>query len=112
MLGAPTYAARRRERRRVARRGSPTFRDQYAELMRSALLVDLQYRASIVIWLIWGSPSRSFTLAIWWSIAAAGSVAGSRAGDFAQYFFGVMLVNQATLPGTSGTSIAGSARAR
>jgi hypothetical protein len=52
------------------------FRDQYAELMRSAFLIDLQYRASIAIWLIWGITEPVISLGIWWSIAATGAVGG------------------------------------
>jgi ABC-2 type transport system permease protein len=74
-----------------------TWREQYAELMRSAFLVDLQYRASIVIWLIWGITEPIISLGIWWSIAAGGAVDGYTQGAFARYFFGVALVNQATL---------------
>jgi ABC-2 type transport system permease protein len=74
-----------------------TIRDQYAELLRSAFLVDLQYRASIVIWLIWGVTEPIISLGIWWSIAAGGAVDGYTREAFARYFFGVALVNQATL---------------
>ena len=65
--------------------------------MRSAFLVDLQYRASIVIWLIWGVTEPIISLGIWWSIAAGGAVDGYTREGFARYFFGVALVNQATL---------------
>ena len=81
----------------VTRGPIATIRDQYAELMRSAFLVDLQYRASIVIWLIWGVTEPMISLGIWWSIAAGGAVDGYTREGFAQYFFGVALVNQATL---------------
>ena len=74
-----------------------TWREQYAELMRSAFLVDLQYRASIAIWLLWGITEPIISLGIWWSIAAGGAVDGYTQGAFARYFFGVALVNQATL---------------
>ena len=82
-----------------ANTGTPVaaFRAQYAALMRSAFLVDLQYRASIVIWLIWGVTEPIISLGIWWSIAAGGAVGGYTREDFARYFFGVALVNQATL---------------
>jgi len=83
---------------RVATRSAfATFRDQYAELMRSAFLIDLQYRASIAIWLLWGITEPIISLGIWWSIAAGGAVDGYTREDFARYFFGVALVNQATL---------------
>ena len=65
--------------------------------MRSAFLIDLQYRASIAIWLIWGITEPIIPLGIWWSIAATGAVDGFTREAFAQYFFGVALVNQATL---------------
>ena len=80
-----------------ARSPFATVRDQYAELLRSAFLVDLQYRASIAIWLIWGVTEPIISLGIWWSIAAGGAVDGYTREDFARYFFGVALVNQATL---------------
>lgn len=80
-----------------ARSPFATFRDQYAELMRSAFLVDLQYRASIAIWLFWGITEPIISLGIWWSIAAGGAVDGYTREGFARYFFGVALVNQATL---------------
>jgi len=81
----------------VARGRFAIFRDQYAELMRSAFLVDLQYRASIAIWLIWGITEPIISLGIWWSIAATGAVEGYTREAFARYFIGVALVNQATL---------------
>jgi ABC-2 type transport system permease protein len=73
------------------------WRRQYAGLVRSAFMVDLQYRASIAIWLIWGVTEPVISLGIWWSIAAAGAVDGYTRESFARYFFGVALVNQATL---------------
>ncbi len=72
-------------------------RGQYTELLRNAFLVDLQYRAAITIWLIWGITEPVISLGIWWSIAAAGAVDGYTRESFARYFFGVALVNQATL---------------
>ena len=70
---------------------------RYLALIRSAWLVDLQYRASIAIWLIWGVMEPVIALGIWWSIAGGGSVQGYSRSDFARYFFGVTLVNQLTL---------------
>lgn len=65
--------------------------------MRAAWLVDLQYRAAIGIWLLWGVTEPVIALGIWWSIAGAGPVGGYGRDDFARYFFGVTLVNQLTL---------------
>src|SRR5882762_9364137 len=70
---------------------------RYAALIRNAWLVDLQYRASIVLWLLWGVTEPAIALGIWWSIAGDGSVAGYARADFARYFFAVMLINQLTI---------------
>lgn len=70
---------------------------RYAALIRAAWLVDLQYRASIAIWLLWGIVEPAIALGIWWTIAGGGSVQGYGRADFARYFFGVTLVNQLTL---------------
>jgi len=70
---------------------------RYAALIRNAWLVDLQYRASIVLWLLWGVTEPAIALGIWWAIAGDGSVAGYTRDDFARYFFAVMLINQLTI---------------
>src|SRR5256886_12629978 len=44
----------------------------YAALIRNAWLVDLQYRASIVLWLLWGVAEPAIALGIWWTIAGDG----------------------------------------
>src|SRR5207244_9027857 len=49
---------------------------RYSALIRSAWLVDLQYRASIVLWLLWGVTEPAIALGIWWRIAGAGPVGG------------------------------------
>jgi ABC-2 type transport system permease protein len=74
-----------------------TWTRRYSALIRAAWLVDLQYRAAIAIWLLWGVIEPAIALGIWWSIAGTGSVAGYDRPDFARYFFGVTLVNQLTL---------------
>jgi ABC-2 type transport system permease protein len=74
-----------------------TWARRYAALIRSAWLVDLQYRAAIVIWLLWGVMEPAIALGIWWSIAGGGDVAGYDRAGFARYFFGVTLVNQLAL---------------
>ncbi len=70
------------------------WRARYWEYIRTAWLVDLQYNASIAIWLLWGITEPVVSLGIWWSIAGAGSVGGYGRADFARYFFAVILVNQ------------------
>lgn len=70
---------------------------RYWALTRAAWLVDLQYRAAIGIWLLWGIMEPVIALGIWWSIADHGPVQGFTHATFARYFFGVTLVNQLTL---------------
>jgi ABC-2 type transport system permease protein len=66
-------------------------------LIRSAWLVDLQYRAAIVLWILYGVTEPAIALGIWWAIAGSGDVGGYARADFARYFFGVMLVNALTI---------------
>jgi len=70
---------------------------RYGALIRNAWLVDLQYRASIVLWIIWGVTEPTIALGIWWAIAGDGQVGGYARADFARYFFALMLVNQLTI---------------
>lgn len=77
--------------------GVRVWADRYGALIRSAWLVDLQYRAALMIWLLWGVIEPLISLGIWWSIAGAGEVQGYDRAAFAQYFFAVILVNQLTL---------------
>ncbi len=70
---------------------------RYGALLRAAWLQDLQYRASIVLWLLWGVTEPAIALGIWWAIAANGPVGGYDRADFARYFFALMLVNQLTI---------------
>ena len=70
---------------------------RYTALIRNAWLVDLQYRASIVLWMLWGVTEPAIALGIWWAIAGDGPVAGYARDDFARYFFAVMLINQLTI---------------
>jgi ABC-2 type transport system permease protein len=70
---------------------------RYGAMIRNAWLVDLQYRASIVLWMLWGVTEPTIALGIWWSIAGLGTVGGYARADFARYFFGVMLVNALTI---------------
>jgi ABC-2 type transport system permease protein len=78
--------------------GVALWRRRYVALIRAAWLVDLQYRADIVLWLLWGITEPAIALGIWWSIASVsgGDVEGYSRATFAQYFFGVTLVNQLT----------------
>lgn len=69
----------------------------YVALIRNAWLVDLQYRAAIGLWLLWGITEPAIALGIWWAIASSGPIDGYARADFARYFFGLMLVNQLTI---------------
>jgi ABC-2 type transport system permease protein len=78
-------------------RGARGWIAAYAALIRNAWLVDLQYRAAIGLWMLWGVTEPGIALGIWWAIAGAGPVAGYARTDFARYFFALMLVNQLTI---------------
>lgn len=70
---------------------------RYGALIRTAWLVDIQYRAAIALWLLWGVLEPLVSLGIWWTIAGAGPVQGYERADFARYFFAIILINQLTL---------------
>lgn len=70
---------------------------RYGALIRVAWLVDIQYRAAIAIWMLWGVLEPTIALGIWWSIAAHGAVGGYDQDDFARYFFAITLVGQFTV---------------
>jgi ABC-2 type transport system permease protein len=71
---------------------TPFFRQLYAAFLRVAVAVELQYRASSVIWL------PVIYLAIWSAVAAAqgGEIGGFGPQDFAAYYLVLTLVNQIT----------------
>ena len=81
-----------------ARTGLSLWMQRYAAMIRVAWLVDLQYRANIALWLMWGIAEPAIALGLWWSIAdsAGGSVEGYSQFAFARYFFAITLVNQLT----------------
>lgn len=64
-----------------------------AALIRLAWLVDLQYRTTIMLWILYGLTEPAIALGIWWGIAGGGEVDGFARADFARYFFGIMLVD-------------------
>lgn len=74
-----------------------SWRARYGALVRTAWLVDLQYRPAILIWLALGLAQPLVMLAIWWSVAGGGEIGGLGRSDFARYFFALMLVDQLTL---------------
>lgn len=70
----------------------------YRALMRVTLLLQLQWRAALVIWLLGLVAAPVVNLAVWTNVAAAngGSVGGYTASTFAAYFLAQMLVNHLT----------------
>ncbi|HXF94623.1 MAG TPA: ABC-2 family transporter protein [Gemmatimonadales bacterium] len=76
---------------------APGWVRRYAALIRNAWLQDLQYRAAILIWVLWGVMEPAIALGIWWGIAGQGEVAGYGRADFARYYFALMLINQLTI---------------
>jgi ABC-2 type transport system permease protein len=77
--------------------GAAVWIRRYGALLRNAWLLDLQYRAAIGIWTIWGLVEPTLALGIWWSIAGGGDLQGYGRADFARYFFAIMLINQLTV---------------
>ncbi|MDM8000311.1 MAG: ABC-2 family transporter protein [Dehalococcoidia bacterium] len=70
----------------------------YVQQFRTTLAMMLQYRASLIIWMI-GHVLEPLVYLIVWSVVAAsegGSVGDYAARDFAAYFIVLMLVNHAT----------------
>jgi ABC-2 type transport system permease protein len=72
--------------------------ERYSAMIRAAWMVDLQYRADITLFLLWGITEPAVALGIWWSIAkqSGGEVDGFSGPAFVQYFFAITLVNQLT----------------
>ena len=73
-------------------------RDLYGTFLRVAIAVELQYRASSVIWLLGVVVEPVIYLAVWSAAAQAqgGSIGGFTSGDFAAYYLVLTLVNQLT----------------
>jgi ABC-2 type transport system permease protein len=70
----------------------------YAQQFRTSLASMLQYRASLVIWLIGHVLDPVVYLAVWSTVSrsSGGSVGGFGASEFAAYFIVIMLVNHVT----------------
>jgi ABC-2 type transport system permease protein len=70
----------------------------YVQQFRTSLATMIQYRASLVIWIIGHVLEPLVYLSVWTAVSAAGggSVGGYTAGDFAAYFITLMLVNHVT----------------
>jgi ABC-2 type transport system permease protein len=73
-------------------------RGLYAAFLRVAIAVELQYRASSVIWLLGMVIEPVIYLAVWSAAAAAqgGEIGGYGARDFAAYYLVLTVVNQIT----------------
>ncbi|MBI2940333.1 MAG: ABC-2 family transporter protein [Chloroflexi bacterium] len=68
----------------------------YRACFQMTIAGQLQYRLSLVIWLLGLVIQPVIYLVVWQTVAAGGSVAGYTAGDFAAYYLVLMLVNHAT----------------
>jgi ABC-2 type transport system permease protein len=73
------------------------FEIYYAQL-KTSLVVQFQYRAAMVIWMIGRVIEPLIYLVVWTTVAATrgGRVGGFDAADFSAYFITLMLVNQMT----------------
>jgi ABC-2 type transport system permease protein len=72
--------------------------DLYLQQLKTGLASMLQYRATLVIWLIGNVLEPLIYLVVWSTVARStgGTVGGYGARDFAAYYLVLMLVNQAT----------------
>jgi len=70
----------------------------YRAYFRKTFAVQLQYRASLLIWLIGSILEPVIYLVVWTTVAEAsgGSVGGYSAGDFAAYYIVLMVVDHLT----------------
>lgn len=70
----------------------------YRQQFRTTIAVQLQYRASLVIWLISQVLGPLVTLSVWTAVSAsgAGQAGGYGPSDFAAYYIVLMLVNHLT----------------
>jgi ABC-2 type transport system permease protein len=70
----------------------------YVQLMKTSFAAMLQYRLSLVIWMISQVLDPVIYLIVWATVtkASGGSVGGYTAPDFAAYFLALMLVNHLT----------------
>jgi ABC-2 type transport system permease protein len=73
-------------------------RELYVQQFRTSLASMLQYRASLVIWLIGHVLEPLIYLVVWSTVSrsSGGTVGGYGAADFAAYFIVLMLVNHVT----------------
>lgn len=68
---------------------------KYSALLRRAMGLMLEYRASIVIWMLTGVMPLVM-LAVWFSLAEGGPIAGYSQNDFVSYYLLMTLVRQLT----------------
>jgi len=70
----------------------------YLQQFRTTFASFVQYRASILIWMIWHILEPLVYLVVWSAVAASGggNVQGFTARDFSAYFIVLMLVNHVT----------------
>ncbi len=72
--------------------------DLYLQQLKTGIASMLQYRATLVIWLIGSVLEPLIYLVVWSTVSrsSGGAVGGYGARDFAAYYIVLMLVNQAT----------------
>jgi ABC-2 type transport system permease protein len=77
---------------------APGMRQLYIQQFKTSLAAMLQYRASLVIWLIGHVLEPLIYLVVWTAVSASrgGSVGGYGPAEFAAYFIVLMLVNHVT----------------
>ena len=75
--------------------GSGTLLDIYRAQFKNTIALQLQYRAQLVIWLLFGVLEPMVYLVVWSTVAesSGGVVAGYTVPEFAAYYIAMMLVN-------------------
>jgi ABC-2 type transport system permease protein len=72
--------------------------EYYGAQLRTTIALQLQYRVSLVIWLLGSVLQPVIYLVVWTTVAegGGGAVGGFTAGDFAAYFIALMVVDHLT----------------
>lgn len=68
----------------------------YRACFHASVAMQLQYRLSLVIWLLGLVIQPLIYLVVWRTVAGTGSVGGYSAGDFAAYYLVLIIVNHVT----------------
>jgi ABC-2 type transport system permease protein len=85
-------------RLRLVLEGARSLADVYRAQFKATIALQLQYRVSLLIWLVWSVLQPVVSLTVWSTVAAStgGQVGGYAPSDFAAYFLIGMWVTHVT----------------